>query len=249
MATRKKIDWQTIEIIFLIIVLVTFVFGYSSIEGWVYSVWPTKYSNVGTYNLPKMTLQFVQVAFFACMASTIVGVGIGLFCFSEIGKSFRPIIEKLATITQSIPTMAILLFVIGIFGFGMIPAVCALILQGVLPIIFATIAGIENISKSYIDVASGLGMSRGQILKKVEIPMALPIILSGIRTSLIICIGAATLAFNTGAGGLGLIIYTGYSTYNTIFILEGTIPICLLAILADRVLRKLESNFYRIQSN
>ena len=88
-------------------------------------------------------------------------------------------------------------------------------------------------------------MTSGQILFKVRLPLALPVILSGIRTALIICIGAATLAFSTGAGGLGLLIQTGCSNYNTVYIMEGTVPICLIAILMDQILRKIEKITYR----
>lgn len=91
-------------------------------------------------------------------------------------------------------------------------------------------------------------MTDVQILTKVKIPMALPVILSGVRASVIICISAATLAFNTGAGGLGLLIQTGIATYNTVFVFEGTVPICLLAVIADKILRKIEKNMYKVSA-
>ena len=86
-------------------------------------------------------------------------------------------------------------------------------------------------------------MTKRQILWKIQLPLALPVILSGMRTSLIICVSAATLAFSTGAGGLGLLIQTGCSTYNTVYIMEGTIPICLIAILMDQIIRKIEKHY------
>lgn len=114
-----------------------------------------------------------------------------------------------------------------------------------LPIVFATMAGLRNVSESYIEVGKGMGMTKKQILWKIQLPLAIPVILSGMRTALIICIGAATLAFSTGAGGLGLLIQTGCSTYNTVYIMEGTIPICVIAILMDQILRKIEKHAYR----
>lgn len=246
MEKKNKIDLEIIKILLLIATLIIFVFGYSYMEEWVYSVWPSEIGMVGSYSLPKLTWQFIRVAVVSCLAAGIIGVSIGVFCFTTAGKSFRVVIEKLAMIIQTVPTMAVLLFAVAALGIGMKAAVFALVFQSTLPIIFATVAGIDNIPKAYIEVGKGLGMTRRQILLKIKIPMALPIMLSGMRTALIICIGAATLSFSTGAGGLGLLIQTGCSTYNTVFILEGTVPICLLAILADKFLRKLENRFYRI---
>ena len=154
-------------------------------------------------------------------------------------------IEKTSMIVQTIPAMAVLMFGMTAFGIGMKAAVFALLLQSLLPIVFATMAGLRNVPGTYLEVGKGLGMTKRQILWKVQIPLALPVILSGMRTALIICIGAATLAFSTGAGGLGLLIQTGCSTYNTVYILEGTVPICIIAILMDQVLRKVEKHAYR----
>lgn len=246
---KNKIDGQIIEICILLVILLLFVFGYSYVEEWIYSAWPTEIGLVSHYSLPKLTLQFIIVAFIACLIASALGIAIGLFCFTTYGRSFRIVFEKLSMVVQTIPTIAILMLAIVAFGIGIKAAIFALVLQGMLPIIFATIAGIDNIEPSYIEIGRGLGMTRGQILRKIQIPMALPVILSGMRTALIICIGAATLSFSTGAGGLGLLIQTGCSTYNTVFIFEGTVPICLLALLADKILRKIEKHFCVIISN
>lgn len=241
---KKRIDGQTIEIYILLVMLILFVFGYGIVEEWIYSVWPTEIGLVSHYSLPKLTLQFIIVAFISCLIASASGITIGIFCFTAHGKSFRIVFEKLSMIIQTIPTMAVLMLAMVVFGIGMKAAVFALVLQGMLPIIFATIAGIDNIEPSYIEIGKGLGMTREQILRKIQIPMSVPVILSGMRTALIICIGAATLSFSTGAGGLGLLIQTGCSTYNTVFIFEGTVPICLLALLLDKILKKIENHFY-----
>lgn len=248
MKKTKKIDGGTIEIIILLVLLFGFVFGYQYMENWIYSVWPSEIGLVAHYDLPKLTLQFIQVGLFSCLFATVIGISIGLACFTHIGKSFRPVIEKLSMIIQTIPTMAVLVFAVALMGIGQKAAVFALVVQSVLPIIFSTVAGLDHIPAFYIEVGKGLGMTRMQILFQVKLRMALPVIISGMRTALIICIGAATLAFSTGAGGLGLLIQTGCSTYNTVFIFEGTVPICLLAILVDKGLRKVETRLYRITS-
>lgn len=241
-------DGHIVAIFVLFLLLCTFVFGFSSVEEWLYDVWPTSVGNAASYNLPLLTFQFLNISIISCVLSVIIGVGLAVLCFTKPGKSFVIVIEKISMLMQTIPTMAVLMFGLTAFGIGMKAAVFALLLQSLLPIVFATLAGIRNVPESYLEVGRGLGMTENQILIKVRIPMALPVILSGIRTALIICIGAATLAFSTGAGGLGLLIQSGCSTYNTVFIFEGTVPICLIAILMDQILRKIEKHVYITRS-
>lgn len=243
---KYRFDGHIIAIFFLVIALCIFVFGFHCIEDWVYDIWPFEIGLVAKYSLPKLTMEFIIIACTACVVSVLVGSGLGIFCFTKAGESFQLVIEKLSMIVQTIPTMAVLMFGLTAFGVGMKAAVVALVLQSLLPIIFATMAGLRNVPQMYIEVGKGLGMTKMQILCKIQIPLALPVILSGMRTALIICIGAATLAFSTGAGGLGLLIQTGCSTYNTVYIMEGTIPICLIAIIMDQVLRKIEKITYKV---
>lgn len=244
----NKIDGHIVAMIILLIALCAFVFGFQYIEDRVYDIWPYEVGNVAKYSLPKLTWQFIIIAGISCICSAVIGVALGIFCFTEPGRSFGTVIEKLSMIVQTIPAMTVLMFGLTAFGIGMKAAVFALILQSLLPIVFATMAGLNNVPKTYLEVGKGLGMTKKQILTKVQIPLAIPVILSGMRTALIICIGAATLAFSTGAGGLGLLIQTGCSTYNTVYILEGTVPICLIAILMDQLLRKIEKHAYRTES-
>lgn len=244
----KKIDFDWMEIIVLTLVLVFFVFGYESFESWIYSVWPSEIGMVAHYSLPKLTFEFISVSLLSGLAAAGIGILIGVFCDSKVGSSFQVIIENIAMIMQTIPIMALLMFAIIAFGVGVKAAVFSLVFQSMLPVIFETIAGLKSIPYTYVEAGRGVGMTDVQILTKVKIPMALPVILSGVRASVIICISAATLAFNTGAGGLGLLIQTGIATYNTVFVFEGTVPICLLAVIADKILRKIEKNMYKVSA-
>lgn len=248
MKKKKKIDSHTIVIVVLLIVLIIYVFGFHLVEGWVYDHWPYEIGYAATYSLPLLTYQFLCITGSSCFLAIVLGMGLGIFCCTKVGEAFDLVIEKLTMIVQTIPTMAVLMFGLTAFGIGMKAAVFALLLQSLLPIVFATRAGIKNVSTQYTEVGKGLGMSPVQILMKIQLPLATPVILSGIRTSLLICIGAATLAFSTGAGGLGLFIQTGCSIYNTVLVLEGTIPICLIAILLDTFLRKIEKSVYTWES-
>ena len=241
MSVKKKIGIY-VELSILTILLLVFVFGYGGVEDRLYEVWPDQVVKIGHFDLPTLFFEFLIVAMLSVVISCIIGVLVGIFCYTEIGREFKIIVDNIAVIIQTIPIMALLMFSIVLMGLGMKAAVFSLVLQSMLPIIFATLAGLGSIPDSHIDVAKGLGMSEIQILTKIKIPMALPVILSGIRTSTVICISAATLAFSTGAGGLGLLIQTGVATYNTLLIFEGTVPICLFAILIDRFIMYMENS-------
>jgi osmoprotectant transport system permease protein len=243
---KKWINLHVVVIILLIIATITFVFGFNSVEDWVYEVWPYQVGMRATYDLPAITFQFLKIAIIASVSSIVLGVFLGILASTRIGSNYRFIVEKLAMIAQSIPAMAILMFGLAAFGIGLKAAVFALLMQSLLPTVFSTMAGLENVPKSYVDVGRGLGMTPMQVLFKVQMPLALPVILSGARTAVIICISSATLAFSTGAGGLGLLIQNGASTYNSVYIFEGTVPIALIAIIADQILREFEKRAYRV---
>lgn len=246
MKKSRKIDFQIIEILVLIAILLLFVFTYSYFESFIYSIWYEKVNLVASYSLPVLFFQFLYIALVSSIVSSILGMSIGIFCQTSLGIDFKPIIEKFAIIIQTIPVMVVLVFAIIFFGIGIKAAIFSLVIQSMLPVIFSTIAGLEHIDKLYIEVGKGLGMSNTQILFKIKLPLAMPVILSGLRASVIICISAATLAFSTGAGGLGLLIQSGISTYNTVFVMEGTIPICLIAIIIDKLIRKFETISYKV---
>ena len=243
---KKWINLHVVVIFLLIVATIVFVFGFNSVEDWIYEVWPYQVGMRATYDLPAITFQFLKIAIIASISSIVAGIFLGVLASTKVGYNYRLIVEKLAMIAQSIPAMAVLMFGLAAFGIGLKAAVFALLMQSLLPTVFSTMAGLENVPESYIDVGRGLGMTPLQILLKVQMPLALPVILSGARTAVIICISSATLAFSTGAGGLGLLIQNGASTYNSVYIFEGTVPIALIAIIADQVLREFEKRAYRV---
>lgn len=133
------------------------------------------------------------------------------------------------------PPVAVLAIAVPVIGFGLKPAIIALILYGVLPVLQATLAGLGAIDASVTEVAKGMGMSRGQRLRKVELPLAAPVILAGVRTSVIINIGTATIASTVGANTLGTPIIIGLSGFNTAYVIQGALLVALAAIIADRL--------------
>jgi osmoprotectant transport system permease protein len=141
---------------------------------------------------------------------------------------------------QTVPSIALLAFMLPLFGIGARPAVVALFLYGLLPILRNTVTGLRNVDGKLIEVGLGLGMRPGQLLWQVELPLAAPVILAGIRTSSVINVGTATLAAFIGAGGLGDPIVTGLTNTDTNLVLCGALPAALLALLVDGTLAVVE---------
>ena len=155
-------------------------------------------------------------------------------------KKITSSILNTANIFQTLPSLALFGLIIPIMGIGFIPAIFVLFLYALLPIIKNTYIGINNIEPSIIEAGRGMGMTKTQILTMVEIPLALPIIMGGIRISTVINIGTATIAALIGAGGLGDFIFKGISMGNNNLILAGAIPTALLAISIDFILGLVE---------
>ena len=146
---------------------------------------------------------------------------------------------------QTFPPVAVLAIAVPVMGFGQQPAIIALILYGVLPILQATLAGLGAIADSVRNIASGMGMSPGQQLRKVELPLAAPVILAGVRTSVIINIGTATIASTVGASTLGTPIIIGLSGFNTAYVIQGALLVALAAIIVDRLFERLVQHLSR----
>ena len=163
--------------------------------------------------------------------AVIIGTGAGIAVTRPWGAEFRPLVETIAAVGQTFPPVAVLAIAVPVIGFGLQPAIIALILYGVLPVLQATLAG--------LGVAKGMGMSRGQRLRKVELPLAAPVILAGVRTSVIINIGTATIASTVGASTLGTPIIIGLSGFNTAYVIQGALLVALAAIIADRLFERL----------
>ncbi|PTX49350.1 osmoprotectant transport system permease protein [Melghirimyces profundicolus] len=150
------------------------------------------------------------------------------------------IFTNLANLGQTIPVLAVLALMISILGLGFKTAVFALFIYSVLPIFRNTVAGLNSIDDRLIDAAKGMGMKPHQILFRVELPNAAYSIMAGIRTAIVINVGTAAFAFLIGGGGLGVWIFTGIRLFDNSALLSGAVPVTLLAILADYLLRLLE---------
>lgn len=180
--------------------------------------------------IPKL-LQHLKITLIALFLAIIVAVPLGIFIYMHSSVS-KPVLY-IAGLMQTIPSIALLAFMIPLFGIGVLPAVIALFLYGLLPILRNTTTALFSVDPVIKEVASGIGLTKYQKLRFIELPLAVPTILAGIRTSAVINIGTATLAAFIGAGGLGEFIVTGLALNNTKLILMGAVPAALLAVFTE----------------
>jgi osmoprotectant transport system permease protein len=188
--------------------------------------------------LGEQTIQHIGLTFISLFIAVLIGLPLGIFITRQ--KQFSGPVLGIAGILQTIPSIALLGFMIPVLGIGAKPAIAALLLYALLPIIRNTYTGIEGVDPAVKEAAVAMGMNKWQVLFKVELPLAMPVIFAGIRTATVITVGVATLASYIAAGGLGEFIFGGISLNNTNMILAGAIPAALLAILFDFLLARLQ---------
>lgn len=184
------------------------------------------------------TIRHIEVSLMAVILSIIIALPLGIL-ITRYRKAAHIIVNS-ANIGQTIPSLAILGMVIPILGIGIKPAIFALVLRGILPIINNTYSGIINVDRSLIEAGKGLGMKNREILTLVELPLSFPVIMAGIRTATVLSISVATLAALIGAGGLGDLIFQGIVMADRNLLLSGSIPTAMLAIGADLLLGGVE---------
>jgi len=173
----------------------------------------------------------------------LVGVPLGIWVTRPSGRSFLPIVTDLTSFGQTFPPVAVIALAVPVLGFGLLPTVIALFLYGLLPVVRNTIAGLRAVPENILDAAYGIGMSRPQVLVRVEIPLAARVIMAGVRTSVTINIGTAMIGAVIGAGGLGSPIIAGLVQDNIAYIVEGAVPAAMLAVLADQLAANIEGVF------
>src|SRR5438874_682535 len=169
----------------------------------------------------------------ASLAATLLGVGLAIFVTRPAGRDFRPIVNALATIGQTFPPAAVLALAVPALGFGPRPTIVALFLYGLLPIIENAIAGLEGVPAAVRDAALGMGLSAWQRLRDVELPLAAPAILAGVRVSVTIAIGTAAIGSTVGALTLGTPIFDGLAGNKLPFVIQGAVLTALFAIVTD----------------
>lgn len=166
-------------------------------------------------------------------AAVLTGTGLGVAVTRAAGQPFKSVVDSCVALGQVVPPVAVLALAVPVIGFGQSPALLALALYGVLPVVQGAVQGLTGVPVGLRQAALGLGMTPGQCLRQVEVPLALPVWLAGVRTSVIINIGTAAIASSVGAKTLGSPIIVGLGGFNTAYVLEGAVLVGLLAVVVD----------------
>lgn len=175
--------------------------------------------------------EHIQLTAIAVGCSILIGVPLGIF-ISYVKNMSKPILG-VANVIQAVPSMALLGLSIPLLGIGTLPSVVMVTIYSLLPIIKNTYTGVNSIDPQTVEAARGIGLTKAQVLTKVKIPMALPVIMAGVRISAVTAVGLMTMAAFIGGGGLGYLIFSGIRTVNNLQILAGAVPSCILALIVD----------------
>lgn len=197
--------------------------------------WKNTYQSILSY-----TFEHLVISFFVIALSVAITVPLAIYMTKIKSERIRNIIFNIANIFQTIPTIALLAIMIPFLGIGFKPSVVALLLYALLPLLRNTYTGIKSIDPSIVEAAKGMGFSTYQRLFKVEFPVALPYVMSGIRVTSVYIISWTTLAALIGGGGLGDLILAGIGYNDTNMIFTGTLIAILIALLLDFCLGKIE---------
>lgn len=188
--------------------------------------------------LVSKTIEHFYISMIALLIAIVVAVPLGIL-LSKMKRTAN-VVLTIAGVLQTIPTLAALAIMIPIFGVGKTPAIVALFIYVLLPILNSTVLGVQNIDQNVIQAGQSMGMTKMQLMKDVELPLALPLIISGIRLSSVYVISWATLASYVGAGGLGDLVFNGLNLYQPPMIISAAILVTLLALVIDFILSLVE---------
>lgn len=212
-----------------------------------YGAWDYTIKNMAEFF--KLIIEHFILVIISMICAVFVGITLGTIMTRKGMEKVSPVIMAVVNVWQSIPSLGIIalaygiLPLIGLSGIGMAPALLALFFHAVAPIVRNTYAGIDAVSKDVIEAATGMGMTKKQILFQIELPNALPVISGGVRTATAIIVGTAPLAFLIGGGGLGFWIFTGIALVDMGIMMAGAVPVALIAMLFDFGLAKSEKMF------
>ncbi|WP_208591167.1 ABC transporter permease [Gracilibacillus suaedae] len=203
--------------------------------------WQDKFDSILTYTWEHLVISFVVM-----LLSIVITVPLAIYMTKMKNEQVKGLIFNIANIFQTIPTVALLAIMIPLLGIGFKPAVAALFLYALLPLLRNTYTGIQSIDPSIVEAAKGMGFSTFGRLFKVELPAAMPYVMSGIRVTTVYIISWTTLAALIGAGGLGDLILAGIGYNDKHMIFTGTILAIVIALLLDLLFHKFEKNYSKV---
>jgi len=190
-------------------------------------------------DLLELAWEHLHIIGLAILGSLVIGVALGILVSRH--DRLASVVLSVTGVIMTIPSLAMFAFMIPLLGIGLEPAWVALTLYALLPIIRNTNVAVRSVNPAMLEAGRGMGMTELQILTKVRVPLALPVIMAGVRTSVVLTIGIAAIAAYIGAGGLGSLIFRGISQSYANPILAGAIAVSIMAILSDLILGRLEN--------
>ena len=234
-------EWRRrLSALLWLLLLLLAVYRFEWLEGFLSEAFGSKQVFRQRATLPEYMLQHLGLVLFSAAISTALGLTLGLAVRFRALSEFREPLLRAATFLQTVPSAAVLALSVPMLGYGQTPVVMALVFYGLLPILRNTIQGLDAVPGQVLLAADGMGMTPAQRLLRVQLPLAMPAILAGIRTTVIINISAATLGAAVGAGGLGVLIVNGIRSMDVTMIIKGALPVSLLALLASSLFDMLE---------
>ncbi|MFZ3591131.1 ABC transporter permease [Bacillus sp. DJP31] len=186
----------------------------------------------------ESTIEHLYISFLAIFIAVAISLPLGIYISRK--RKMAEFYIGITAVLQTIPSLALFGFLVPLLGIGTKTALVALIIYALLPILRNTYTGIIGVDAGIIEAGQGMGMTPRQILWKIQLPLSLPFMMAGIRTATVLTVGIATLATFVGAGGLGDIIWRGLQSWNNSLVLAGAIPVALMALFFDFVLKLVE---------
>jgi len=188
-----------------------------------------------THRLVTATLRHLQLVVVSSVVVVALAVPLGVLATRPRARRIAPVIIGIGNIAQGLPSLGVLVLLAVTVGIGFRPVIVALVVYAFLPILRNTIIGLQQVDAFVVESARGMGMPSGAVLRRIELPLAVPVILAGVRTAAVINVGSATIAALINAGGLGEIIYQGITLNRTTVIVVGSILTAVLALALDFV--------------
>ncbi len=231
----------TIAILFAFLALILFMPATTPLFHWMFPDNPRPVFLRASFL--ELTLAHAELVLISTTAATALAISLGVFVTRPAGREFLPMVSALAAVGQTFPPAAVLALAVPALGYGEAPTLLALFIYSILPVLEATISGLYAVPADIREAADGVGFSASAKLWRIELPLAAPYIIAGIRTSTIIAIGTATIGSTIGALSLGSPIVEGLAAENTAYVMQGAILVALFAILTDRGFEWLERRF------
>ncbi|GEL76513.1 ABC transporter permease [Tenuibacillus multivorans] len=231
MNSQKVITWTVRVFIYFLVIA----FFYWTIKNQYFSY---IFENIEQFKV--LVIEHLQIVGLSSAMAILVSIPSAILVTRPKFKRLEGIVSTVANFGYTIPNMAILALMMGVLGIGFKTAVFALFLYSILPIYRNTVAGIHSVNPNLIDAAKGIGFKPHQILFRVELPNAAYAIIAGVRTAVVINIGATALAYLIGGGGLGNWIFMGIKVFDDSILLSGAVTVTLLAVITDYLLRGVE---------